>query len=126
MPLLRQLATIVSVLSATLFIGFGVNALARPWHAITFFGLDLPSQPAASRAVHALIVAYGARDVFMGASMYVAALYGGRRPLGYTTLAAAAVAAADGVACVVAQTGAEWQHWGYAPGVALAGVALLA
>ncbi|BGP51724.1 hypothetical protein JCM10450v2_007674 [Rhodotorula kratochvilovae] len=126
MPLLRQLATLVSILSATLFLGFGLNALLRPAHALSFFALSLPSDPSASRAVHALVLAYGARDIFIGAAMHAAALLGGRRALGWTTLAAAGVAGADGVACVVAQTGAQWQHWGYAPGVALAGLALLA
>ena len=107
---------------ATIFVGFGINAVLNPTSALSFFELGLSSSAAAAdaRLVHSLLAVYGVRDVFMGLAIYAAAIWGTSRSLGMTLVAASAVAAADGYVCFV-NGGGEWNHWGYAPAVALVG-----
>lgn len=118
---LRVAATVFG----TIFIGFGVNAVLRPAHALTFFELAPPKGAADARVVDALLAVYGVRDVFMGAAIYAAAYFGHRKALGWIVLAASAVAFADGLICKFNGQG-EWNHWGYAPMVAGVGSLLLA
>lgn len=88
------------------------------------FPLPYPSSSATStELIDALMVVYGARDVFMGLAIYAAAAFGGsggRKGLGWVLLAAGGVAGVDG--WVVrgweagrGAAGGEWNHWGYAP-----------
>ncbi|RDX54656.1 hypothetical protein K466DRAFT_584226 [Polyporus arcularius HHB13444] len=109
----------------TIFVGFGINAILRPAHALTFFEFARPPASAADRQlVDSLMIIYGARDVFMGLAIYAAAYFGNRKALGSIVLAASAVAAVDGAVCKMNGEG-EWAHWGYAPMVALVGALLL-
>lgn len=109
---------------ATIFIGFGLNAIVRPEHALTFFEFEPPAAVADKKLVDSLMTVYGARDVFMGAAMYAAVWSGDRKTLGLLNLAASAVAFVDGLVCWQAGRG-EWNHWGYAPMVAAVGSLLL-
>ncbi|KAI0711133.1 hypothetical protein C8T65DRAFT_647604 [Cerioporus squamosus] len=109
----------------TIFVAFGVNAIVRPAHALTFFEFARPPVSAADRQlVDSLMIIYGARDIFMGLAMYAAAFFGNRRALGAIVLAASAVAFVDGAVCKMNGEG-EWSHWGYAPMVAVVGALLL-
>lgn len=109
---------------ATIFTAFGVNAILRPSHALTFFEFSPPASPADARMVDSLMVVYGARDIFMGVAIYAAALFGTKKSLGWTLIAASGVAVADGLACFSHGVG-HWNHWGYAPVITAVGVVLL-
>jgi hypothetical protein len=115
--------TSVSAIIGTIPLGFGVNALIRPEHAITFFNNS--SYPTINRElVAALLMIYGIRDIFMGIAIYATAYYGSRRALGWIMLAGAACAGVDGLASQVHLGGGAWDHWGYAPVLAVLGLAL--
>ena len=109
---------------ATIFTAFGVNAILRPAHALTFFELPRPSSPADARVVDSLMAVYGARDIFMGLAIYSAAFFGTNKSLGLTLIAASGVAVVDGVVCFAHGQG-QWNHWGYAPMITAVGVMLL-
>ncbi|GME66163.1 hypothetical protein PM082_014677, partial [Neofusicoccum parvum] len=109
----------------TIFIGFGINAIARPAHGLTFFELSAAAAAADRQLVDSLMAVYGVRDVFMGAAIYAAAFFGTRRALGAIVVAGSAVAAADGWVCRVNGNGGEWNHWGYAPVLTVVGALLM-
>jgi hypothetical protein len=106
---LRIAASII----ATLFIGFGINALLNPASALSFFELQYSTISPERKVVDVLLAAYGVRDIFMGLAMYIAAYFGDRRVLGWTTVAAGAVAGADGGICKFMIGRGEWKHWGH-------------
>ncbi|EJT68866.1 hypothetical protein GGTG_13575 [Gaeumannomyces tritici R3-111a-1] len=87
--------------------GFGVNAMVRPAHALTFFGFAPPKAPSDRRVVDGLVAVYGARDVFMGAAVFAAGLNGHASTLGWLLLAIGAVAAVDGLVCRAHGTGSN-------------------
>jgi hypothetical protein len=109
---------------ATIFVGFGINAIVRPDNALSFFEMPMPLGATDKKLVNNLLAVYGVRDIFMGLAIYFAAFFGNRQTLGGILLAASAVAFADGAICY--QNGAgEMNHWGYAPMVAIVGGLLL-
>ena len=114
---------------STIFLAFGLNALLNPTSALSFYMLTPPSPTASAsdtQAVHSLLAAYGARDIFMGLSLFSAGLFGTPKSLGLTLLAASAVAVADGFVCYVYAGGeGVMNHWGYAPVVAGVGLGML-
>ncbi|KAJ3110567.1 hypothetical protein HK100_002995 [Physocladia obscura] len=111
----------ISSVIATIFVGFGANAIVRPANALSFFGFTIPSSAAETKLVEFLLALYGVRDVFMGAALGAAAWVGDFRVLGLTLISAGAVACADGVLCYLANTGEEWNH-AYGVGVIAIGV----
>jgi hypothetical protein len=110
--------------SALLGIGFGVNALLRPAHALTFFEWESPTSLPERQLVDGLVYVYAVRDIFMGLAVYIASAYGTRQSLGLTVAAVSAVAFADGLICWTWGKG-EWGHWSYAPILTAVGAALL-
>lgn len=123
-PYLHLLAT----LSATLFLGYGLNGILRPRAALAVFDLPPPSTATDQLLADSLITLYATRDVFMAAALYAAAWFGHRKALGWILIAGSGVAVGDGVVCRAAQvgTGGEWNHWGYAPMLAVVGGLLVA
>ncbi|KAK4679812.1 hypothetical protein QC764_207380 [Podospora pseudoanserina] len=109
---------------ATIFTGFGINAILRPQHALTFFEFAPPASAADAKMVDSLMAVYGARDIFMGVAIYAAALFGTKKSLGWTLVAASGVAVVDGIVCWSHGQG-EWNHWGYAPMITAVGAVLL-
>ncbi|KAK0611240.1 putative integral membrane protein [Immersiella caudata] len=105
---------------ATIFIGFGINAILNPTNALTFFEWAPPSSPSDAQLVNSLLAVYGVRDIFMGLAIYASAWCGTKKSLGWTLIAASAVAAADGYVCYGYGKG-EWNHWGYAPVITVVG-----
>lgn len=104
--------------------GFGINAMLRPEHALTFFEFEPPTVD--KQLVKDLMVVYGARDIFMGVAIYAAAYFAHPKALGWIMLAGSAVAFVDGAvvyASPVAQ--GEMNHWGYAPILGVVGAILL-
>ncbi len=61
----------------------------------------------------------------MGVAVLAAAYLGDRRTLGWMLIAGAGVAFADGAVCKAQVGKGEWNHWGYAPVVAVVGSVLL-
>lgn len=108
---------------ATIFVGFGINAIVRPAHALTFFEFSPPAGAADAQLVDSLLAVYGVRDIFMGLAVYSAAIWGTNKSLGWTLIAASGVAAADGLVCYAHGQG-EWNHWGYAPMITVVGTLL--
>lgn len=106
-------------------LGFALNTLRSPSHGLSFFGLPYPSNPTDRIALDALLLVYASRNAFVGVAIIVAALNGARKTLGVMWVAFAACAVVDGWVCVANQTGEEWGHWGYAPLLAVLGLALL-
>ena len=108
-------------LLATVFIGFGLNAILKPALGLTFFALPYPSTgPLAAphkATIDALSAVYGVRDVFMGVAIYAAAYYGSSQALGVITLSAGLVAVFDGAVCKfmvgkgTGESSAEMNHW---------------
>jgi hypothetical protein len=115
---------IVASVFATIFVGFGINAILSPEHALTFFEMKPPALPADRNLVEALMVVYGARDIFMGLAIYSASLFGSRKSLGWTLIAGSAVAFVDGFVCRSYVGIGEWNHWGYAPVITAVGAIL--
>ncbi|KAI9925769.1 hypothetical protein ASPWEDRAFT_52659 [Aspergillus wentii DTO 134E9] len=118
-PSLRLFGTIIG----TICIAFGINAILRPSSALSFFEFDYPTTLAEKTLIDNMLIIYGARDVLMGLAAYITAYYDGRA-LGWTLLAISGVAYVDGFVCW-RNGGGEWNHWGYAPVVSVAGVGLL-
>ncbi|KAL4988010.1 hypothetical protein BDW68DRAFT_101130 [Aspergillus falconensis] len=109
---------------ALIAIGFGVNALLRPAHALSFFEWELPASPAERQLVKGLSYVYGVRDIFWGLSFYIANAFGTRKSTGWTLVAGSLVAFADGAICYSWGKG-EWGHWSYAPMMTALGAAFL-
>lgn len=120
-PSLRVAASVF----ATIFVGFGINAMIRPRNALEFFEFEAPVSFADQTVVDGLMVVYGARDIFMGVAIYSAAYWGNRKSLGWIMLAGSAVAFVDGAVCKVYVGKGEWGHWSYAPFLTLIGSILL-
>lgn len=122
----KRTLTFFATAFATTFIGFGINAMARPENALSWFEWDYPAAAdvAARQLVDRIMFIYGARDIFMGVALYAAAFFGSRRALGAILVACSAIAGVDGVACRMAGQG-EWGHWGYAPVLTVVGALLM-
>jgi hypothetical protein len=110
-PSLRVAASVF----ATIFLGFGINAMLRPRQALEFFEFEVPASAADKKVVDGLMVIYGARDIFMGLALYSAAYFGNHKSLGWILIAGSAVAFVDGAVCRAQVGKGEWNHWGYAP-----------
>jgi hypothetical protein len=110
---------------ATIFIGFGINAMLRPQKALEFFEFEAPASASDKKVVDGLMVIYGARDIFMGMAIYSAAYFGNRKSLGWILIAGSAVAFVDGAVCWAQVGKGEWNHWSYAPILTAVGSLLL-
>ncbi|RJE16793.1 integral membrane protein, partial [Aspergillus sclerotialis] len=79
---------LASTAIGTIFIGFGINAILRPQHALSFFEFDYPvaNGDATKTLIDNLMLIYGVRDIFMGLVIYIAAR-GNKKVLGGTLLA---------------------------------------
>ncbi|KAF2807398.1 uncharacterized protein BDZ99DRAFT_573231 [Mytilinidion resinicola] len=141
MPSLRTSLRATSLFFGPIFIAFGVNAMLRSRHSLAFFPFPDPAtstSPASQDFIElldALLVIYGARDIFMGIAILAAATFGDRegRALGWIMAAAGAVAGVDGWVVRGFEAaggnggarGGEWGHWGYAPVLGVVGGVLV-
>lgn len=120
---------------ATIFIGFGFLWFINPPKALSFFELPYPTaspkspskkaSASAKKTMDAFSVAYGVRDIFMGAAIYAAVLYGTQQALGWIVIAAGCVAATDGAVCKFMVGKGEMNHWSYAPVMLILGATML-
>lgn len=109
-----------NVFGAT-FVAFGINAILRPEHALSFFHFADLRTPGDQKLIDYLMIVYGVRDVFMGAAIWLTLYFGSRKALGGVLVGCGGVAFVDGVVCKLHGFG-EWDHWGYAPMVAAVGL----
>jgi len=110
---------------ATIFVGFGINAILRPRNALSFFEFEAPASASDKNVVDGLMVIYGARDIFMGVAIYSATYFGDRKSLGWILIAGSGVAFVDGAVCRAMVGKGEWNHWSYAPVLTAVGSVLL-
>ncbi|EON62463.1 hypothetical protein W97_01685 [Coniosporium apollinis CBS 100218] len=120
-PSLRLAASVFGAI----FLAFGINAILRPQHALSFFEFSPPASASDAALVDSLMVIYGARDIFMGLAIHAAAYFGDRRALGWIMIAGSGVAFVDGAVCRAQVGRGEWNHWGYAPVLTAVGGMLL-
>ena len=122
-----RIASLLAHIIGIIFIAFGINALLRPDSALESFPLQPSNVPSAKTAIETLVYLYGIRDIFMGVTIQIAAVFGGPISLGLTLLAGAGVAIADGLVIKGALPGEghEWNHFGYSPLLILPGLYLL-
>lgn len=112
---------IIAGIFATIWTGFGINALTRPMAAYSVFEFPVPIAATDQATIEGLMLIYGARDLFMGIAVYATAFWGSRRACAWIVLAGAAVATVDGWACLRVVGGGHWNHWGYAPALVVVG-----
>ncbi|KAF4555991.1 Hypothetical protein D9617_2g059580 [Elsinoe fawcettii] len=115
---------IITNLFGTIMLGFGINAIVRPAHGLTFFEMEPPRSAGDRKVVDNLMIVYGIRDVYMALAIYATAYYKAKKPLAWCLLGVSGVAFTDGLVCYLNGKG-EWGHWGYAPMVGLVGAILL-
>ncbi|KAL4931757.1 DUF4267 domain-containing protein [Aspergillus undulatus] len=119
-PALRACTQALSLIA----IGFGINALLRPEHALSFFEWEMPQSLPEKQLVESLLYVYGVRDIFWGLAIYIASAFGTNQSAGWTMVAGSAVAFADGYICYTWGHG-QAGHWSYAPIFTVVGAALL-
>lgn len=107
-----------------IFVAFGLNAMIRPQHGLSFFPFT-PPPPAAQPLVDAITVVYGARDIFMGVAVWATAYWTQRKALGAILVACSAMAFVDGWVVMGLEGDGQWNHWGYAPMLTVVGSLLL-
>ena len=124
---------------ATIFIGFGILWFVNTPKALSFFDLQYPQvtskgeskkdpaeiQKTMDAIMNVIAIAYGVRNIFMGAAIYAAALFGSRQALGWIVVAAGCVAATDGAVCKFLVGKGEMNHWSYAPVLIMLGGLIL-
>lgn len=110
---------------ATLFLGFGINAMLRPRAGFEIFEFEYPKAPKDQKLIDNLMIIYGIRDVFMGVSILAAYYFGAREVLGYSLIAGSVVAFVDGVANRAVLGHGQGKHWSYAPMLTIVGGILL-
>ena len=110
---------------ATIFLGFGINAILRPENALEFFEFRALASTADKNLIDGLMIVYGVRDIFMAVAIYSATYFGSRKSLGWILIAVSGVAFVDGFVCRIYAGNGEWNHWGYAPILTVVGSVLL-
>jgi hypothetical protein len=110
---------------ATIFVGFGINAILRPLNALEFFEFQALASTADKNLIDGLMIIYGARDIFMGLAIYSAVYFENRKSLGWILIAGSGVAFVDGAVCRAYAGNGEWNHWSYAPILTAVGSVLL-
>ncbi|CAO1638119.1 unnamed protein product [Parajaminaea phylloscopi] len=123
MPISRSpIISLAAAFFGTVFIGFGVNYILRPYDAFGTFGLPYVSNAADQTIIDSFCKLFGVKDLFMGFSIFTALFFGSRKTLGALLIASSAAAFADG-AIVKAHAGTgEWNHWGYGSMVGVVGL----
>lgn len=125
---------LIPCMFATIFVGFGVLAFTNRKVALSFFELSYPDQDKHEdskifsdirKIVDLLMIFYGIRDIFTGATFFAVAFAGTRSALGWITVLAGFVAVVDGLACKLIAKNGHMNHWGYAPYLFMIGFALL-
>lgn len=116
-PILRLLATVFG----TIFLGFGTAYTLYPRAAYPTIGLSAPTTPRDAEIVDAIMILFGAKDLFVGASILAATWLGNRKVAGVLLVLGSACAAVDGYVVKGFTGEGEWNHWGYGSVMGLVG-----
>lgn len=125
MPLSRHPSlSYLSTLFGAIFLFFGATYILWPRTGYSLYGFRTsPTNPLDWAVMERVMVLYGAKDLFIGATILSTTWVGTRRSAGLVLVAAAGCAGVDGwVVKQEAGTG-EWNHWGY--GSVMGGVGLV-
>ncbi|KAF2443628.1 hypothetical protein P171DRAFT_486351 [Karstenula rhodostoma CBS 690.94] len=117
-PILGLLAT----LFGTIFLGFGTAYTLYPRAAYPTIGLPAPTTPRDAEIMDAIMILFGAKDLFVGASILAATWLGNRKVAGVLLVLGSGCAAVDGWVVGGFTGEGEWNHWGYGMGMGLVGV----
>lgn len=126
---LHQTLRYASLFLGTVTFGFGLHYVFFPRSAFNNFGFAAPSAASTDRELlDNILILFGAKDMFVGVSIWAAILAGNRKIAGINVLALGLCAALDG--WVVknskgAVPGGEWGHWGYGSVALGVGAAML-
>ena len=82
----------------------------QPSRALEYYAFAAPGR-ADAQLVANIFRLYAARNLYMGASIFLSSLLGSSKLLGALQLAAGAVAIADGAVSKAQTGGGEWNHW---------------
>ncbi|KAI8943777.1 hypothetical protein NX059_001752 [Plenodomus lindquistii] len=121
MPILRYIST----LFATIFLGFGTTYISYPRTGYSLFGFSSePTSHADWEVMERVMVLFGAKDLFLGAAIFISTWFGTRRSAGLILVAASACAGVDGY--VVGNEAGEnhWNHWGYGSVMGIVGLVM--
>ena len=107
------------------FLFFGFNAMFRPRAGLEIFEFERPKDAEAQKLVDGLVILYGARDVYMGATVAIAWYLANRTILGWSLVVGSGVVFVDGIVNNMVIGRGQWKHWGDAPVMGAVGAALL-
>ncbi|KAF2119867.1 hypothetical protein BDV96DRAFT_641739 [Lophiotrema nucula] len=107
--------SLATTVFGTITLGFGVHYIVNPAAAIYNFSpaITTPTQPNDVRTMKAILLLFGAKDVFVGIALLSAVLYGRPKMRGILRLALGLCAAYDGYVMKNLTGTGEWNHWGY-------------
>lgn len=114
----------LGIAAGAIALGFGVNALIRPAHAMSFFEIDPPTSPDGRDLFDLIVPVYGIRNVHLGLTILIAAYLRAHKMMGWGIFGFAACAVVDGVVCWRRGLG-QGTHWGYAPQLFILGGLLM-
>lgn len=120
-PILRYIATLFGCIT----FGFGINYIFNPSSAYDIFQFPRMSSEADQDIMNAVMILYGAKDLFMGIAIWASTWSGTRRSAGMVLMAGGAAAGIDGYIVNRMTGGGEWNHWGYGSVMVMLGLAMI-
>jgi hypothetical protein len=114
-----------SSLFGFIFLGFGVAYMVWPREAFSSLGFPNPTTKVDLELMDAVMVLYGAKDLFMGVSILAATWLGNRKTAGVLLVAGSMCAGVDGYVVNRFTGTGEWNHWGYGSAMGIAGVLMM-
>jgi hypothetical protein len=110
---------------STIFLGFGCAYMIWPREAFSTFGFPSPTTRTDLELMDAVMVLYGAKDLFVGVSTLAATWLGNRKTTGVLLVAGSLCAGVDGYVVNRFTGTGEWNHWGYGSVMGVVGLALM-
>ncbi|KAI9162729.1 hypothetical protein HJFPF1_04320 [Paramyrothecium foliicola] len=122
MSVIRSISMVLGAITLT----FGLNWYRSTASGLSFFHVA-PPLPGSEHAatVDCMGAVIGIRNIAIGGGIIAAALFKERKTLGVLLIAFAVAAVVDGYATKMVSEEGAWDHWNYAPMVALFGIANL-
>jgi hypothetical protein len=108
-PILRYIATLLGAVT----FGFGINYVFNPESAYDIFEFPRMSIQSDQDIMNAVMILYGAKDLFMGIAIWASVWLGTRKSAGLILMASSGAAGIDGYIVNKMTGGGEWNHWGY-------------
>lgn len=115
----------ISSFFGSIFLGFGITYILYPRTGYELFGFSsTPSNPVDWAIMERVMILYGAKDLFLAASIFASTWFGTRKSAGLVLVAASACAGVDGY--VVGQEAGtnHMNHWGYGGVMGLVGLVM--